>query len=317
LTKDHETWTTNKNLLRTIQTRPKAIATTTTTTYTTLHYTPTSKMPKPTTTAKILVASTKSEVGATLNPAIVDLCVAALQARNVFTIALSGGSLPSFLASLPQAFANRKIDPQFDKWHVLLADERCVATTDSDSNLGALQDKLFGKLQIPSSHIHGIDESQLHDTAGVAAAYVPVVENVLALSGGILDVAVLGFGPDGHTCSLFPGHTLLTEYSVLVAPIEDSPKPPPRRITLTLKVLNDMTRNVVYCGAGASKTPILEAVFAKDTIKAAAEDNRYYYTASMVNDPAPYPCAMVAPLEQLIWVVDADAMPKKKNGVDE
>jgi 6-phosphogluconolactonase len=249
--------------------------------------------------AKVLVASSKAEVGATLNPAIVDICLTALKERGVFTIALSGGSLPNFLAGMPAVFGDR--DPQFHKWHVLLADERCVPVGDKDSNLGALQANLFSKLTpstIPDTQIYGIDESKIGDTEGVARAYVPVVEKVLALSGGQLDLAVLGFGPDGHTCSLFPGHKLLEEHSVLVAPIEDSPKPPPCRITLTLKVLNTMTRNVVYCGAGGSKTPILEAIFSET--KAAAEDNQYYYT----------PCALVAPLEQLIWVVDADAMPK-------
>ena len=93
--------------------------------------------------AVLLVASSKADVASHLNAAIVSVCVSCLQKRDAFTIALSGGSLPSFLSSIPGAFEASGQDPQFEKWHVLLADERCVAEDDPDSNLKAIKEKML------------------------------------------------------------------------------------------------------------------------------------------------------------------------------
>ena len=143
--------------------------------------------------AKVLIAPSKLSISAVLSYPIVKSCEAALKARDTFTIALSGGSLPSFLQTLPQSFDQAGVDPQWDKWHVILADERCVVSTDADSNLGAIQSNFTNGVPIPKGQVYGIDETLLSkSTADVAFAYEEkVLKPLLEKSGGMVDCVVL------------------------------------------------------------------------------------------------------------------------------
>eukprot|EP00977_Amphora_coffeiformis_P006283 scaffold1351_cov176-Amphora_coffeaeformis.AAC.17 len=174
--------------------------------------------------------------------------------------------------------------------------------------------RLLSYQTLQNNHIR-IEIPVTESTAAVAADYEKILKDTLGKSGGYLDLAVLGFGPDGHTCSLFPDHPLLQESTQWVSPITDSPKPPPNRITLTFPVLNKFTRHAIVCGAGSSKGPILEKVMAavstdKDQDYTVAQGIRY--RVKIERNPAPFPCAMVEPNEStdssLTWVVDAEAM---------
>ncbi len=79
-----------------------------------------------------------------------------------------------------------------------------------------------------------------------AAALNPVLEAL-----GPPDVCFLGFGPDGHVASLFPGHPCLSEPGPVVA-ITGSPKPPPERLTLSMPWLQQ-AHVTIAVGVGAAK----------------------------------------------------------------
>uniref|UniRef100_A0A8C0U9L8 6-phosphogluconolactonase n=1 Tax=Cyanistes caeruleus TaxID=156563 RepID=A0A8C0U9L8_CYACU len=108
------------------------------------------------------------------------------------------------------------------------------------------------------------------------------------------DLLLLGLGPDGHTCSLFPGHALLQEQQALVGFLEDSPKPPARRVTMTLPLLN-AARSVLLVAAGAAKAPAVKRIL----------EGREEF---------PLPAARVRPRSgRLRWLLDREAAEELRN----
>lgn len=194
---------------------------------------------------------------------------AAIERRQMFTIALSGGSLPKMLAKGLLARNDNAV--QWHKWEVFFADERLVPLDHPDSNYQLCDQELFSKVPgFPRDHIHTIDESLLDDAEELADTYEKRLVDTFAgketVRNPVFDLILLGMGPDGHTCSLFPGHALLQEQDRWIAPIEDSPKPPPRRITFTYPVLNH-AHNVAFVLSGEGKQEMLAKVLDEPQLK--------------------------------------------------
>ncbi|RDA92808.1 hypothetical protein CP533_0825, partial [Ophiocordyceps camponoti-saundersi (nom. inval.)] len=193
---------------------------------------------------------------------------AALERHGVFKVAVSGGSLPKTLATALLADGSKKKDIDFSKWEIFFADERAVPLDDKESNYALVKTELLDKLSaldLPQPKIHPIDTNLLDQgTQSLADAYEQTLVSSFASRDSvrlpIFDLVLLGCGPDGHTCSLFPGHALLRETDAWVAPIEDSPKPPPCRITLTLPVVTHAIR-LAFIATGAGKKEVMKAIF--------------------------------------------------------
>lgn len=176
-----------------------------------------------------------------------------------------------------------------------------------DSNHNLCQTEIWSKVPIPAQNIHPIDASLIpaaskgtaeeaeNDLEEIADAYEQELIHEFANRNSarfpIFDLILLGVGPDGHTASLFPGHPLLSEDDRWVAYITDSPKPPPRRLTLTFPVINHASR-VAFVASGATKADTLHTVLDKP------EEG--------------LPASRVRPITpgQVYWFVDEDAAAK-------
>ncbi|XP_067001153.2 6-phosphogluconolactonase [Anabrus simplex] len=228
----------------------------------------------------IAIKESETDVITELCDLIQDIASKAIEKDDVFKVGLSGGSLTKFLAyGLP------KIETDWSKWRLFFCDERVVPTENADSTYGVYKTSLIGRVPLTEDQFVKIDP---HLTAEEAAKDYIQKMCVYFPPDSLprFHLLLLGMGPDGHTCSLFPDHRLLDETSVWVAPITNSPKPPSSRITLTFPVINN-AECCIFALAGAAKADIVKRI---------------------LKDKEPLPAGRVKPTDgKLYWILDSGA----------
>lgn len=220
----------------------------------------------------VFSAAESIDVAASVGAYVIKCQDAALKSSKSFTVAVSGGSLGKVLKAALIDNADLAAKVRWDKWVVYFSDERLVPLDHEDSNYGLFEEKVLRHLNTKPK-VHTIDVSLLTGKDGqvegsdaakddaIAAEYAKTLPSDLKI-----DLVLLGCGPDGHTCSLFPGHALLDEKKLTIATVRDSPKPPPRRISFTFPVL-EAAGAIAFVAEGAGKAPVIDQIFNKKELR--------------------------------------------------
>lgn len=203
---------------------------------------------------ELVVQPTKQELLANLAERLTSTAAEAIANRGVFSVALSGGSTPkAFYELLTQAPWVNQLD--WNKVLVYFGDERAVGPEDSLSNYKMAHEAFLARVPLPAANIFRL-QGEAEDLQAAAAEYEAALERV----GGVLDVVLLGIGPDGHTASLFPHSPQLEVQDRLVTatPIA-SQEPHVRRLTLTFTAINQ-ARAAWFLLTGGEKADIVHRI---------------------------------------------------------
>lgn len=239
------------------------------------------------------VVESAGDIAAAAAPIVLAAEREAIAERGVFRIALAGGATPRPLYSLLASM--RDPGPSFQRWQIFFGDERMVPAGHPDSNYRMVREALLDRAAIPPQRVHRVP-TEAGSAAQAAALYAAELRSCFALAYGQLprfDLVLLGLGTDGHTASLFPGSSAVTETSTQPVVATWVEKLAADRITLAVGAIN-AARTVVFLVAGADKAPALRAVLGADAQADAGA-------------PAP-PARAIAPADgELIFVVDRAA----------
>ncbi|MFV0427327.1 MAG: 6-phosphogluconolactonase [Beutenbergiaceae bacterium] len=190
------------------------------------------------------------------------LLLALLDAQSVrrpVHVAIAGGSVGSGVLAAATSSPLRDI-VDFTGVHLWWVDERFVEAGSADRN-DQQAAQFCAEVGLEAAQVHAMPSSDSIGDIDAAAHWYSGQMARFAESGQplVFDIILLGMGPDGHVASLFPGHSTLAATTPVVVE-QDSPKPPPRRLSLTFPVLN-AARQVWLVVAGPEKAyPVTQAL---------------------------------------------------------
>lgn len=198
-------------------------------------------------------------------------------------LAIAGGFVAQRLLPTLAPFADRVDWSHVD---VFWVDERFIPADSADRNdaeaIGSFLSAVAGVSLHPMPHDSG---------QGLEAAAEDALDEwEIIMAGRSLDLAILGMGPDGHVASLFPGRALREDVALYA--IEDSPKPPPRRLTLSLPVLRAAGRVHLLAAGSAKAVSLARAIDEAD---------------GTALDDAALPAARVLSDDAVVWTDEAGA----------
>ncbi|WP_433876774.1 6-phosphogluconolactonase [Sinomonas atrocyanea] len=168
------------------------------------------------------------------------------------TVVLTGGSTGiGTLQAVRESPARGAVN--WSKVNVWWGDERFVEADSDERNSLQAAKALLDELPLDPERVHVPGAAGEFATADDAAAdYARRLAEAAAREHAAdysdhrpdepgplprFDVLLLGVGPDAHIASLFPEMAAVRETRKLVVGVENSPKPPPSRISLTLPAI--------------------------------------------------------------------------------
>ena len=172
----------------------------------------------------------------------------AVEERNIFSLAMSGGRTPWAML----AILGEEAQMPWEKAELFQVDERIASPGSEDRNLTHM---VLGLSMDHQAVLRPMPVTQ-RDLEAAAHDY----ENTLPAP---LDCVHLGLGPDGHTASLIPGDPVLEVSDRRVA-LTETAYQGHSRMTLTYPAL-DEARQIVWLVTGPNKVEALQKLLAGDT----------------------------------------------------
>jgi 6-phosphogluconolactonase len=111
-----------------------------------------------------------------------------------------------------------------------MVDERLVPVDDKESNFRLINEAL--RNTIPTDNLHPF----IYDKNSISCG-IKQYEEEIKKYGGSFDIVLVSAGEDGHIAALYPNHPSINDTSEYYLYIDNSPKPPLKRMSASKNMI--------------------------------------------------------------------------------